>query len=224
MRKIVLGVAAAATLLAAWFAPDQDGGVVGPAAATTREPAAAIAVAANGAGDSNGGGAGDASAPRADAAAGTATGAPNGAGPAIAGAAGGASGAATGGAPATQWLDLQIHPRVADEELGKLFAKQSWQPEAPRKVLPPQAAEAPPPARAAVQPGGAPPLPFQFMGRFVEDGKSAYFLQADGRNVVARPGEKIDDNYLLEGAANGALQFIYLPLNERQSLAVGDNN
>ncbi len=195
MRKIVLGVAAAATLLAAWFAPDQDGGVVGPAAATTREPA--VARSADGAGSTS---------------------------PTVAPTVASAATAANG-APATQWLDLQIHPRVADDELGNLFAKQSWQPEAPKKVLPPPVAEAPP-ARsgAAAQPGGAPPLPFQFLGRFVEDGKSAYFLQADGRNVVARPGEKIDDNYLLEGAAHGALQFIYLPLNERQSLAVGDNN
>jgi hypothetical protein len=218
MRKIVLGVAAAATLLAAWFAPDQDGGVVGPAAATTREPAAARAGdGAGGAGNGGSAGAG------AGAIAGTAS-TPDGAGPTAATTMAGAAGAANG-APAAQWLDLQIHPRVADDELGNLFAKQSWQPEAPKKVLPPQVAEAPPArAGAAAQPGGAPPLPFQFLGRFVEDGKSAYFLQVDGRNVVARPGEKIDDNYLLEGAAHGALQFIYLPLNERQSLAVGDNN
>ncbi|ELX10863.1 hypothetical protein Jab_2c29640 [Janthinobacterium sp. HH01] len=48
MRKIVIGAAAVATLIAAWFAPDQDGGVVGPAAATAREadPAPAAPVAA----------------------------------------------------------------------------------------------------------------------------------------------------------------------------------
>jgi hypothetical protein len=192
MRKLVLGVAAAATLLAAWFAPDQEGGVVGPAAATTREPAAAHPTGDAGA------------APRA-----------------------GVPADANGGPAPQQWLDLQIHPRVNEDELGNLFAKQSWQPDAPKKVLPPQVADATQaaqPARAAASPTGAPPLPFQFMGRFVEDGKSAYFLQQDGRNVVARPGEKIDDNYLLESAANGALQFIYLPLNERQTLAVGDNN
>lgn len=193
MRKLVLGVAAAATLLAAWFAPDQDGGVVGPAAATTREPAAANPTRPSGDAGAN------AAAPPAD--------------------------ANVGPAP-QQWLDLQIHARVNDDELGNLFAKQSWQPDAPKKVLPQvaDASQAAQSARAAAQPNGAPPLPFQFMGRFVEDGKSAWFLQQDGRNVVARPGEKIDDNYLLESAANGALQFIYLPLNERQTLAVGDNN
>lgn len=210
MRKIVLGVAAAATLLAAWFAPDQDGGVVGPAAATTREPAAATTARP----------ASDAGANAAAGNNGTAAGAAHGAGTNMAGAPADAN-----GGPAPQpWLDLQIHPRVSDDELGNLFAKQSWQPDAPKKVLPPQVPEAAQPARAAAAPTGAPPLPFQFMGRFVEDGKSAWFLQQDGRNVVARPGEKIDDNYLLESAANGVLQFIYLPLNERQTLAVGDNN
>ena len=225
MRKLVLGVAAAATLLAAWFAPDQDGGVVGPAAATTREPA--VASPARPSGDT---GANATNATNANNANNT-----NNAGNASNGAATGAAGGAASnsavastdanGAPAPQhWLDLQIHPRVNDDELGNLFAKQSWQPDAPKKVLPPQVIEAAQPTRAATTPSGAPPLPFQFMGRFVEDGKSAYFLQQDGRNVVARPGEKIDDNYLLESAANGALQFIYLPLNERQTLAVGDNN
>ncbi|NRR32270.1 hypothetical protein HSX11_19010 [Oxalobacteraceae bacterium] len=197
MRKLVLGAAAVATLLAAYFAPDQDGGVVGPAGATTREhaeaapPAAALAEAAGSAG--------------ADAAGGSAATQPP-------------AGAATVAVAA----DLQIHPRVPDDELGNVFAKQSWQPETPKKVMLDAAPQSQPSAKQAA--ASAPPLPFQFLGRFAEDGKAAYFLQIDGRNVVARAGEKIDDSYVLDSVSGDTLNFTYLPLNQKQTLVVGDTN
>lgn len=179
MRKIVIGVAAAATLLAAWFAPDQDGGVVGPAAATTRDAVPPAATAA----------------PQADV---TAEAMP----------------------PPAPGPDLQIHPRVADDEMGNVFAKQSWAPQAPLKVM----AEQAPQVQKTGVPSGPPGLPFQFMGRFTDDGKTAYFLQIDGQNVVARPGEKINDSYLLDSVSGDTMNFIYLPLNQKQTLVVGDTN
>ncbi|RFP12206.1 hypothetical protein D0T23_19330 [Duganella sp. BJB475] len=172
----MIGAAAVATLLAAWFAPDQDGGVVGPAAATTREatpvPAAQPPVAA--------------------------------------------------AAPQADGVDLQIHPRVADDEMGNVFAKQSWAPETPKKIMMDQAqAQA---AQQASAPSGPPALPFQFMGSFTDEGKTAYFLQIDGQNVVARPGEKVNDSYLLDSVSGNTMNFIYLPLNQKQTLVVGDTN
>lgn len=174
MRKAVLGIAAAATVLAAWFAPDDDGVVVTPAAATPREaPASALAAA---------------EAPTA--------------------------------APA---VDLHIHARISDEELGDAFAKQSWggqaAPSAPLK--PAEARAAAPQADAA---SGPPPLPFQYLGRYSDDGNTAYFFQVDGQNVIARPGEKINDSYRLERVSDGTLHVLYLPLNQPQTLVVGDTN
>lgn len=184
MRKIVIGMAAAATLLAAWLAPEQDGGVVGPAAATTREPAATSAAT-------------PAAAPES------------------------LTEAALPQPAAVIGAELQIHPRVDEEEPDNIFAKQSWQPEAPKKIMP---RPVQPAAGGAVAAAGAPPLPFRFMGRYTDEGKTAYFLQLDGRDVVARPGEKVDDNYLFDSVGAGALNFIYLPLNQKQTLAVGDTN
>lgn len=183
MRKIVIGAAAVATLLAAWFAPDQDGGVVGPAAATTREAAPVSA--------------------------------------ALAPVAAVVPPAST--APAADSIDLQIHPRVADDEMGNVFAKQSWAPETPKKVMMDQA-QAQQTAQQASAPSGPPALPFQFMGRFTDEGKTAYFLQIDGQNVVARPGEKVNDSYLLDSVSGDTMNFIYLPLNQKQTLVVGDTN
>ncbi|MFS2004965.1 hypothetical protein ACEN9F_15185 [Duganella sp. CT11-25] len=179
MRKIVIGAAAAATLLAAWFAPDQDGGVVGPAGATTRDAAPAAVIA----------------------------------GPPI-------DVATEAGPPPAPGVDLQIHPRVADDEMGNVFAKQSWAPQAPLKVM----QEEVPQARQAAAQSGPPALPFQFMGRFTDEGKTAYFLQIDGQNVVARPGEKVNDSYLLDSVSGDTMNFIYLPLNQKQTLVVGDTN
>ncbi|MGK5051207.1 hypothetical protein [Janthinobacterium sp. RB2P8] len=179
MKKAVLGGAAVATLLAALFAPEDEGSIVGPATATTRQvervavaPLAAATVAA-----------------QADRA-------------------------------------LAIHPRRAleDEEAATLFAKQSWQPETPKKIMLDQQAAQATRTVAAVDANAPPPLPFQFLGRFVDEGKAAYFLQAGERNVVARPGDTLEERYRFDGVVQGALQFTYLPLNLKQTLAVGDLN
>ncbi|MYM96322.1 hypothetical protein GTP90_20865 [Rugamonas sp. FT81W] len=183
----MIGAAAVATLLAAWFAPDQDGGVVGPAAATTREAAPASAAPAQVA----------PATPPADTAAAT--------------------------VPGADGIDLQIHPRVADDEMGNVFAKQSWAPETPKKIMMDQA-QAQQAAQQASAPAGPPALPFQFMGRFTDEGKTAYFLQVDGQNVVAHPGEKVNDSYLLDSVSGNTMNFVYLPLNQKQTLVVGDTN
>lgn len=179
MKKAVLGAAAVATLLAALFAPEDEGSIVGPATATPRQvervapPPLVVATAA----------------------------------------------------PQTNRA-LAIEPRrgLDDEEAATLFAKQSWQPETPKKImLDQQAAQATLPA-ARVDANAPPPLPFQFLGRFVDEGKAAYFLQAGERNVVARPGDTLEERYRFDGVVQGALQFTYLPLNLKQTLAVGDLN
>ena len=179
MKKAVLGGAAVATLLAALFAPEDEGSIVGPATATTRQvervapPPFVVATAA----------------------------------------------------PQTNRA-LAIEPRrgLDDEEAATLFAKQSWQPETPKKImLDQQAAQAALPV-ARVDANAPPPLPFQFLGRFVDEGKAAYFLQAGERNVVARPGDTLEERYRFDGVVQGALQFTYLPLNLKQTLAVGDLN
>lgn len=178
MKKIVLGTAAVATLLAAIFAPEDEGSIVGAATATTRQVERVPAPLT----------------------------------------------LAEAAAPAINPA-LAIHPRRNlddDEEAATLFARQSWQTGTPQKIMPgQQAAQA---SAAAVDPNAPPPLPFQFLGRFVDEGKAAYFLQAGERNVVARPGDLLEERYRFDGVVQGALQFTYLPLNLKQTLAVGDLN
>lgn len=169
MRKLGIGAALAATLLACWLAPDDEGVVIAPAQA--RSIAAAV--------------------------------------PPL---------------PEVASLLPEIRPRGADDELGNVFAKQSWQSESPKKIM--DATEETPavkPLRAAPN-GGAPALPIRLLGRFVDDGREAYFLQVDDRNVVAYVGDRIDERYRFDSAADDALTFTYLPLQKKQVLAVKDLN
>ena len=131
---------------------------------------------------------------------------------------------ATAAAPANRALAIEPRRVLDDEEAATLFAKQSWQPETPKKIMLDQQAAQATRTVAAVDANAPPPLPFQFLGRFVDEGKAAYFLQAGERNVVARPGDTLEERYRFDGVVQGALQFTYLPLNQKQTLAVGDLN
>lgn len=114
-------------------------------------------------------------------------------------------------------MDLQIRPRSPDQDWGNIFVSQTWTP--PPELVKPvkEVVIAPPPPEA-------PALPFQFLGRLVEDGKTAYFLQFNDRNLVMRPGDSVDQTYTLDSIEGGTLTFTYLPLNKKQTLVVGEVN
>ncbi|MBI3230490.1 MAG: hypothetical protein HYZ45_10020 [Burkholderiales bacterium] len=99
---------------------------------------------------------------------------------------------------------------------GNLFANTNWQP--PPPPPPPKATKPPPPP-----PPSAPPLPFQYLGRWIEDGKVHYFLQYRERSLNVEVGAQIDQ-YKFDSAQHGQLRFIYLPLKEVQTIAVGEIN
>ena len=69
----------------------------------------------------------------------------------------------------------------------------------------------------------APPLPFQYLGKVVEDGEVKVFLGQQGRHLIARVGDAIDGTYTVEEIAGGRMTFVYQPLNERQILAIGQD-
>ncbi|MFB9241496.1 hypothetical protein IV454_07135 [Massilia antarctica] len=180
MKKMTMAVALGATLLACYFAPDDDTDMIAPAQARSIVPAAAVVVQA----------------PLAE---------PE--------------------APL-----LEIRPRAQDEELGNAFARQSWQGQVagqndPAPVKPADSSVTKPvQATASGHAGGAPQLPIRLLGRFLDDGRQAYFLQVEERNVVAYVGDKIDESYTFDSAGDDTLTFTYLPLHKKQTLAVGEMN
>lgn len=116
-------------------------------------------------------------------------------------------------APALSPRALDLPDRDAgNHEILQVFGGHTW-------YVPP------PPAPVVYAPPAkpvAPPLPFTYLGRFVESGgKPVYYLVKGDRAYDVRIGETLDGTYTLDGDDNGSLLFTYLPLKERQSLGVG---
>ncbi len=92
-----------------------------------------------------------------------------------------------------------------------------------RQWVLPQAAPAATKARVvveAVAPLTAPTLPFKVLGRYIEDGATAVFLQHQEQNLVVRVGDTIGD-YKVEDLRGTTLTLRYVPLNQTQTLEVG---
>ena len=109
-------------------------------------------------------------------------------------------------------LDL-LGSRTSPAPAGDPFQARSWAPppdaEAPRRRLPP-----PPPQ--------APPLPFAYMGKLVEDATTTVFLSRQDRNYVVRAGDTIDGTYRVERVGDDGLVVTYLPLKIQQTLPFGE--
>lgn len=100
----------------------------------------------------------------------------------------------------------KLTARQFEEVTLDLFARKSWY------VAPPP----PPPPKPM-----APPLPFSFAGRLIEDGRTTVFLSRPGSNHAVKTGEIIDRTWRVGEIAATSMTFIYLPLNEQQTLLLG---
>jgi len=93
---------------------------------------------------------------------------------------------------------------------GNLFPAQTWRPPPPP---PPKVVPLPPP------PPVAPPLPFQYLGRWKEGGKDVIFLVQGGRVLKAQVGDALA-GWHLDQATDNALTFTWVPLNMQQTLRI----
>ncbi len=134
-------------------------------------------------------------------------------------------------------LDLaRLARRVEQNEPGNAFESLSWyqaplrvrktyEPEAlppPRSALPnpipmlPIAAAPPPPPKPV-----APAVPFTYLGTYQDAGKPTYFLVKGDQVYHVKEGDVIEGVYRVEGVEGTSLKLMYLPLNIRQTLNVG---
>lgn len=67
----------------------------------------------------------------------------------------------------------------------------------------------------------APPLPFKYIGKTVDEGRITVFLAREGRNLIVKAGDTVDGTYAVEEIGNGRVVFVYHPLKEQQILAIG---
>jgi hypothetical protein len=119
--------------------------------------------------------------------------------------------AAERAAPHESPLDLDKLERPGlGEPHANLFAPPRAAPAA-RAMRP-----APAPPRAPV----APPLPFRYLGKYVEGGRSAVYLARGDEPLLAAPGAALGAGYRVEEIAPDAVTLLYVPLGTRQRLPI----
>lgn len=92
---------------------------------------------------------------------------------------------------------------------GELFVGQHIKTPMPISAAPP-----------APQPT-APPLPFNLVGRKLEDGHWEIYLTRNDKTYIAVPGAILDGAYKVVDIRPPQMTLVYLPLNEMQTLAIG---
>lgn len=93
-----------------------------------------------------------------------------------------------------------------------LFARHDWTPPPP----PPSNAPPPPPP-----PPSAPPLPFTYLGKSLQDGVWEIYLARGERTYLVRDGITIDGTYRVDAIRPPVLTLVYLPLGQAQQLNIG---
>jgi len=100
-----------------------------------------------------------------------------------------------------------------DGEGKPVFGRQDWTPPPPP---PPPAQPAPPPP-----PPSAPPLPFTYVGKALQEGRWEVFLARGERSYLVREAAVIDGTYRVDAIKPPVLTLTYLPLNQVQQLNIG---
>jgi hypothetical protein len=68
----------------------------------------------------------------------------------------------------------------------------------------------------------APPLPFVYMGKILNDGNRAVFLTRNDKPYIARAGDVLDGTYRVDAIQPPTLELTYLPLSQKQTLDIGE--
>jgi hypothetical protein len=89
-------------------------------------------------------------------------------------------------------------------------------PFAPRSFAPP------PPKMAMAAPAKptAPPLPFAYLGKVIDGGKTSVFVGRGSENYSLEPGQTIGGAYRVEKITDTDVTFTYLPMKTRQTLHI----
>jgi hypothetical protein len=123
--------------------------------------------------------------------------------------------AAAGEAPGVLIADAPL--RAAAEVGRDLFATYSFLPPAPSPaaLAAIAARKGPPPAPVA------PPLPFRYQGKLMEEEGITVFLAQGDRILSARTGDLLNNQYRVESVTASAVIFVFEPLKQRQTLTIG---
>ncbi len=112
-------------------------------------------------------------------------------------------------------LDKLNRPR-GEDKIDNLFASKALL--APPPVAVPVAITPEPPAPPPTP--TAPPLPFRYFGKWVDEGKVVVFLWKNDEGHSVSAGTTVDGTYQIESITESSVNFIYLPLGSKQTLSI----
>lgn len=109
-------------------------------------------------------------------------------------------------------MRADLYPMAASERTGRdLFATTDWSP--------------PPPPRKATNPlpqPMAPALPFVFLGKRLAGAEWEVFLSKGNSTFIVRAGQTLDESYRVDSIQPPQMSLTYMPLNQTQTIAVGE--
>jgi hypothetical protein len=122
-----------------------------------------------------------------------------------------------GDAAQTPHVELErLQQPQANKPIGNAFATTSWY--VPPPPPPPPPAQPAPPLLPT-----APPLPFTYLGRYVDAPMQLTILLKGDRMYTVKEGEVIEETYRVERVTPVAVELVYLPLNIKQTLSTGES-
>jgi hypothetical protein len=71
---------------------------------------------------------------------------------------------------------------------------------------------------AAAPPPTAPPLPFQYIGKLTQDGKTEVYVTYGPELISVARGQRVGAEYRVDQVSESRIEFTYLPLNMQQAL------
>ena len=67
----------------------------------------------------------------------------------------------------------------------------------------------------------APPIPFVYLGKKLESGQWEVYLGRGEEVFIAREGATLAGSYRVQGITPSALNLLYLPLKQLQTIPIG---
>lgn len=116
--------------------------------------------------------------------------------------------------PALQSKELLVDDRQWDTHKSQNLFPEKVKPIPVATLSMPQI-QMPPPAPTA------PPLPFTYIGKVIEEGKPTVFVSKQQKNYFLKGGEIIEGIYKVDKVESGQVVFIYLPLETEQVMIIG---
>jgi hypothetical protein len=84
----------------------------------------------------------------------------------------------------------------------------------------PFAIPAPPPEATKESAPVAPPLPFAYLGKVVDGGRTTVFVARGDENHALESGQTVAGTWKVDRITDKSVTFTYLPLRQKQTLAI----